>query len=212
MTSGFIKYRQSINNINIDEVEKKIAKIANVDEHKDNFIKVSHNMFYNNFIDYKEIQDKFDYLITIHQYHDLISDSSNDVPLQIDSPKLAMVIMDKVNNFTTLKDKLENLAKNEDYKLFKEYYTEAYSTVVGWYMDFHNFFKFPQISSACYEDQKNNIFAHSDMTLTNIICTEDDKFILIDPDSFCWHTELELVFNYNKTLQRLSQVGFGSFA
>ena len=43
MTSGFIKYRQSINNINIDEVEKKIAKIANVDEHKDNFIKVSHN-------------------------------------------------------------------------------------------------------------------------------------------------------------------------
>ena len=50
------------------------------------------------------------------------------------------------------------------------------------------------------------------MTLTNIICTEDDKFMLIDPDSFCWHTELELVFNYNKTLQRLSQVGFGSFA
>lgn len=199
---------QNTSKYSIEDIFNKVNQVVDVTQYDNYFLKIVKDFPSEEYNEYKEVSEKFNFLVKVHGHFPLFKD-----------PDLFLIVLEKHDNFMQLDDKLVSMLDNE--KEHKEFFLYVMNEFTSWYVDMFKYFKYPYLGTyerlvfinqepidQFHDNLETFYFFHNDIAEQNVLCLDNDKLLLIDPESFAWRKAPHFFSCYNKSIQSILEYGF----
>jgi len=165
-----------------------------IDNNKSRFLKITNITSFN--IDeikyYQEICNTFDFLVKIISY-------------KIKDDKV-IICMENIDGIT-LYDYIW-LNREQEIKISEDEIFDLYNRILKWNIKLYKHSKKMTGPIPGRLSVHRQIFYHDDISITNIFVTKENRFVLLDPNSFAWRSEHQYHCYLNRCLQEFLAVFF----